>query len=199
MSELKVMRGDALLHAHIRRPSTYRLLGGWLKDARGATAVEFALVAVPFFMFVFGIIGIGLHFFAVSTLENAVASAARKIRTGQAQTQRMTVGEFKEMIIEQGSGLIKPGNLQVHIQKAHSWADLTPVKCLNGDGTMKTPENSAGDDIGQHAGGAGEVVLVTACYEWDVAKELNSFGLASMANGSSLIRVATTFRTEPYE
>jgi Flp pilus assembly protein TadG len=32
---------------------------GWANDEQGATAVEFGLVALPFFLFVLGLIGIG--------------------------------------------------------------------------------------------------------------------------------------------
>jgi hypothetical protein len=41
------------------------------------------------------------------------------------------------------------------------------------------------------------VVLVWACYEWDMAKfPWVNFG--DMANGSMLVQATTTFRTEPY-
>lgn len=193
------MRADAFVQEPIRRPSALRVLRRWRRDARGTTAIEFALVAGPFFLFVFGIIGVGLHFFTVSTLEHAVASAARKIRTGQAQTAGVTVGEFKQMVVDQGSGFIKPSKLNVHVQNASSWAALTPVKCLKGDGKMRPPAGGGGDGVGQHAGGASEVVLVTACYEWDVAKALSFLGFGNMDGGSSLIQAATTFRTEPYQ
>lgn len=193
------MREDAITQELIRRPSAHRMLRRWSRDARGTTAIEFAIVALPFFMFVFGIIGVGLHFFTVSALEHAVASAARKIRTGQAQTTGVTVGEFKEMVVDQGGGFIKAKKLNVHVQNASSWAKLTPVKCLKGGGKMRPPAGDGGDGVGQYAGGAGEVVLVTACYEWDVAKALSFLSFGNMDGGASLIQAATTFRTEPYQ
>ena len=60
------------------------------RDERGFTAVEFAMVAMPFLMLLFGTIGIGLFFFTTFSLENAVEQASRQIRTGQAQLAGMT-------------------------------------------------------------------------------------------------------------
>ena len=45
------------------------LLGKVRKDQSGATAIEFAMVATPFLMLVFGIIQIGLLFFTTFTIE----------------------------------------------------------------------------------------------------------------------------------
>ena len=53
---------------------------------RGAAAVEFSLIAVPFLALTFAIIETALVFFAGQTLETAVADAGRLIMTGQAQT-----------------------------------------------------------------------------------------------------------------
>lgn len=49
----------------------------------GAVAIEFALIAIPFFALLFGIIELAIVFFLNSSLEGATFEAARKIRTGQ--------------------------------------------------------------------------------------------------------------------
>ena len=54
-------------------------------DESGFTAVEFAIVAMPFVMLLFGILSVCLYFFTNFTMENAVWQAARAIRTGQFQ------------------------------------------------------------------------------------------------------------------
>ena len=75
--------------------------GKFSADQRGTTAIEFAMVIGPFLFLLFGIISVGLYFFVIFTLEHAVESAARVIRTGQAQTQTpnvMTPGEFKARV-----------------------------------------------------------------------------------------------------
>ena len=42
-------------------------------------------------------------------------------------------------------------------------------------------------------------MLVTACYEWDLATVIPFIELGDMEGGASLIQAATTFRTEHYK
>lgn len=49
----------------------------------GATAVEFALLAMPFFLLLFGIIELAVIFFMQSNVQNAAYEAGRQIRTGE--------------------------------------------------------------------------------------------------------------------
>jgi Flp pilus assembly protein TadG len=60
------------------------------RDRRGSVAIEFSLIAIPFFMLLFGVLEVGIIFFGSSMLEKATADAGRLIRTGQAQEQQMT-------------------------------------------------------------------------------------------------------------
>src|SRR5262245_40122344 len=66
----------------------------------GVTAVEFAIVATPFFALMFAILETALVFFGQQTLETAVATAARQVRTGQAQAQGFSSVQFKQQICQ---------------------------------------------------------------------------------------------------
>lgn len=48
----------------------------------GAVAIEFAIIALPFFALLFAIIELAIIFFLNSSLESSTFEAARKIRTG---------------------------------------------------------------------------------------------------------------------
>src|SRR5579864_3816577 len=63
---------------------------------RGATAVEFALIAVPFFALLIAICQTGLIFLAQEELQTATSQAARLILTGQAQKQGLSAGQFQQ-------------------------------------------------------------------------------------------------------
>src|SRR5262245_5508652 len=78
----------------------------WARDERGTSAVEFAFLAMPFFIFVLGIIGMGLYFFTMSSLEYGAESAARMIRTGQAQKTALTVSQFKNLVCQAAGSYI---------------------------------------------------------------------------------------------
>ena len=58
------------------------------RDENGVTAIEFAMVGLPFFMMLFGIMGVGFYFFTIFNLENAVEQASRPLRTGEVREWR---------------------------------------------------------------------------------------------------------------
>jgi Flp pilus assembly protein TadG len=172
----------------------------WLRNERGAAAIEFALVALPFFLFVLGIIGVGLYFFTTNALEHGVEGAARKIRTGEAQKSALTVGQFKQMVCTEAGSYINCDKLRVLIQHASSWSAITPQACVDGNNDMVQSTGSSNDAISDYSGAASQVVLVTLCYEWDLAQSFGFLHLGKSADGSgpAVVQAATAFRTEPY-
>jgi Flp pilus assembly protein TadG len=172
----------------------------WLRNERGAAAIEFAIVALPFFLFVLGIVGIGLYFFTANALEHGVEAAARKIRTGEAQNGALTVGQFKQLVCSEAGSYIKCDKLRVHIQHASSWSAITPQACVDSNNDMVESTGSSGDALSDYSGVASQVVLVTLCYEWDLAKSFAFLHLGKNADGSgpAIVQAATAFRTEPY-
>ena len=68
----------------IRMP---RFIARLRADESGAAAVEFALVALPFFGLLFGIVQTSLVMFAGQVLQTTVADVSRKIMTGQLKTK----------------------------------------------------------------------------------------------------------------
>jgi Flp pilus assembly pilin Flp len=177
------------------------------KNAQGVTAVEFGFVAFPFMLFVFGIIAVGLQFFTVNALDNAVEAAARKIRTGEAQRAGLTLQDFKDLICESGGYYIENdcSHIYVHVQSATNWAEITPRECAE-DGQM-TPQANMTASLADSSGGAEQVVLVTVCYDWQLPISfpylrymmMRPIDGVPLESGGSLIQSVATFRTEPYE
>lgn len=173
--------------------------GRWRRDRRGTTAIEFAIVAMPFFMFAFGIMGLGLHFFTSNALEHGVEAAARKIRTGQAQKEGKTLADFKQMVCDEtGSYINCDSKLRIHVQSGASWAAINPRTCLS-NGSLAATVGADTDPLSGSSGGASQAVLVTACYEWDLAQNMPFLLMGDLSNGSALVQAASTFRTEPYQ
>jgi Flp pilus assembly protein TadG len=201
-------------------------------DDRGTTAIEFAMVAAPFFLFAFAIMGIGLQFFTINALEHGVEAAARQIRTGQMQggksdgdggTVPNTIQDFKNLVCSEAgsyiSGELDESNnctndkLVLHISSGASWSDVSATPCLDADGNLTAMDAEAGDDINSKTGGSSQVVLVTACYQWDLGGDFwNAFWnllvtgpwsnhdkTRSEKHGDKVvIQAVSTFRTEPY-
>lgn len=175
-------------------PRLKTFAAGFLRDERGFTAVEFAMVALPFLMLLFGTIAVGLYFFTTFTLENAVEKAARQIRTGQAQTSGKTTAQFKSDVCSFAPGYVDCANkLRVNVAAFSSFGGIVAPSCTDTGGNLiPEPAPTA------VPGAAGDVVLVTVCYEWELAGALPFLKLGDMQNGSAMIQASTTFRTEPY-
>nr|QQZ50147.1 pilus assembly protein [Phenylobacterium glaciei] len=76
---------------------------------RGTTAIEFAIIALPFCVMMFGIIELGLVFMVSVTLQNATDNAARQIRTGGFQTSGSSAkGDFKTLVCNRMAWLATP-------------------------------------------------------------------------------------------
>ena len=192
-----------------------KILKAWRKsarslkrDERGFTAVEFAMVAAPFLMLLFGIINVGLMYFTTFTIENATEGAARAIRTGQATTAGWTQAQFKAQVCQrapafvQGSGGNCP-NLRVDVQVIADGTTPTPATGTNstttgGVTTTVMKADTAMAYPGSFAGG--QIVVVTTFYQWDMAKILPflHLGSPSINGGARLIQAMAAFKNEPY-
>lgn len=164
------------------------------KDRSGASAIEFALVAGPFFALLIAVMEVSLVFFGSFTLENAVDRAGRMIRTGQAQEAGMNADAFKTAVCGNVHALFDcEGGLKVEVQRFDNFSGI--------NGNLDSPldngelKNSYAFDMGN----GGDVVIVRAFYEWGVMAKLPGVGLGNMPNGNRLLIAATTFRNEPFD
>lgn len=198
----------------------FRLIGRFRHDKRGNAAIEFALVFPIYLAMVLSLMSGALFYFTDDGLQNAVESASRKIRTGQAQKSAMTVEAFRKEICDEGS-FLNCDKLTVIIQKADDWTQITPESCIQPDETLTQSSGSA-EPISDFSGGAGDVVLVTACYAWSYTGGIGDVETSSGAfNGGGTVRnlsyhmrndstrklsgseimlqASAAFKTEPYE
>src|ERR1700761_8011540 len=80
------------------RPLWRRRFDAFVGDMRGVAAVEFALIAFPFFILIFGLIEVVMIFILTSTLDYGVMEAARRVRTGELQNSGQGLAEFKTAV-----------------------------------------------------------------------------------------------------
>lgn len=167
------------------------------RNEDGTTAIEFAIVAVPFFMFIFGLMGVSSYFFIMTSLEKGMDQSSRMVRTGQAQTMNMTVSDFKKALCDRAGGWVKCNKVQVFVQKFADWDDVQPQPCIsNNTAVVSTAKDD--DPIAQYSGEANDIVLVTTCYKWEFAARIPYLDLGQLSDGSMMMQTATAFRTEPY-
>ncbi len=173
----------------------------------GATAVEFSIVATPFFMFIFALIGFSFFFFNMNSIEMGMDAASRLIRTGQATANSqtpLTVDQFKQKICDGAGRWINCNNLQVFAQHWSNWVPgpndppLNPSDCVDSNSTVIQNSAPGSSPIANYTGTASDIVIVTTCYKWDFASKIPFLKIGNMPDGSMMMQTATAFRSEPY-
>jgi Flp pilus assembly protein TadG len=75
-------------------PKVFGTVGRLARDTRGATIVEFAIVALPFFAILFAVLSASLTFFAQQSVETVTATLGRSLLTGETRAGTMTKAQF---------------------------------------------------------------------------------------------------------
>lgn len=173
-------------------PRTMLLLSRFRRDKRGVTAVEFAMVALPFFFLLYAIIDISLVFFAQTTLENGVISAARQIRTGQAQAANMTAAQFRTLVCNQINMLLGcDARLGLDVRRFTNFGNVNLPTALDGNGNLS-------GNMTFNPGVAGDIIVVRAFYVWPMLTPTVGDNFVNMAGGHRLLTTSVAFRNEPF-
>ncbi len=159
--------------------------------------LEFALIALPLLMLIFGIVEVGLIYWATYELDNNTLGAARMIRTGQVQSGGLTQGAMIAQICNNVSVL---SNCATTLQlRVKSFTDFTQAEQFI-QSSASSPLNSQGNlssSFPYQPGGPSTVNLVTAYYTWPLVG-ISALWPGKLADGSVLLQSSAVFRTEPY-
>lgn len=155
-------------------------------DRRGAAAIEFALVLPLLIGLMVGTVEIGLVGIVSNNLDNSVQSAARMIRTGEADAPATASG-FKTQVCSgmfdsQASCLSK---LAISVR---TFPDFASAQTAAGD--------APADQFNR--GAAGDIVLVKATYQWPFFMPFFSVGFQQSGPTTIVLDARTTFKNEPY-
>lgn len=176
----------------LRRFRRYRL------NSDGATAIEFALLAIPFFMLLFAILELAIIFFISSTLSHAVSESGRQIRTGN--FQNCGKAAFKAAVCDKMAGLGScTKRLRIDVVSASSFSVITlpdiptPPVPAPGDPDPVIPNG----DYNESASGEPVIVRATYYHSLMLPPELTRLE-NSPGTGNHVITVSTAFRNEPF-
>jgi Flp pilus assembly protein TadG len=166
----------------------------------GATAVEFAFVAFPFFSILGIIIETGSMMFVEYGLQSGVQEASRQARTGQAQAAGVTLAQYKALICKNAALVSQCGtNITVYANSYATWADLAASVPsftnigVKDDGTM----NPTAYKLGQPTCPS----VLVATYDWKFMMPMMGYmgKLGNIQNGAARRLVGfAMFQTEPY-
>lgn len=172
----------------------------WAAAQGGATAVELALIAVPFFLLLFGTIELALVFLLCTSLENATDLAARQVRTGEMQTAGgASAATFKTLVCNNLGWLQGDcsANLYVDVRTFTSFQTVSSPQPIT---TSGTPPKTTFDPskLTFNMGAAGDIVVVRTYYTWPLITPMVRQAIQSLSDGKMVISSTAAFRNEPY-
>lgn len=183
--------------------------GAFVGDENGATAVEFAMIMVPFFGLIGGTIEIGMAYFRTAQLQVAVETASRSILTNRLSGNISPADFVKQKLCTwKTTGKVEPGTLgrmfdcdKVYVSiDAPDWWDPDAIN----DSTL--PNQSTAMTLPD----SGEIAVVKVFYP--VRPMINMLGLSAGgditkitpklrafrgAQNVYLLTAVTAFRVEP--
>lgn len=162
---------------------------------RGSAAVEFGLVAIPFFFMTFGMAEIAVIGFTQTTLDHAVAETARSLRTGQAQTGGVSYTQMQTDLCTEMTSIMRvtcAGNLFLDVDTFASFVAAQNNSPIRADGTLDTGQ------FGYSPGASSSIVVVRAYYRWRVLTPFFQSIFANASGGERILVSTMMFRNEPW-
>lgn len=159
-----------------------RALGGlpahlW-RDRRGAAALEFAVVSMPFITLLLFLLEIGYDFFAQVSLDYGVQTAARQIQIGGAQDADTAAVFRTKYLCPALSGLLPCSSVMVNIQPiTDDFYEASPI-VLKKDASGQIKES----DYAYCPGQPRQLMLVQAIY---TSPSLIAAFVPAMATGTA--------------
>jgi len=166
------------------------VLRGRRRKREGAAAVEFALVALPFFFMMFALLELGVIFVLDSVLSNAMQGSSRLIRTGQAVA--MTPREFRDDVCGRMSVFASQCDERISIDVRVIPAFDSPLPDPMADGTTFNDSQ-----LTFQPGTINSLVVVRIWYKQPLVTTFLGQALSRLNDGSAHLMTTTAFRNEP--
>ena len=167
----------------------------FLRDRSGSTAIEFAVLALPFSLLVFAILESCIAFAGQQVLSNAADDVARQFRTGQVRAAGFTEDKLKGLICPKLEVLVAKGcpDLIVDLRSYPTFADvakmkfkLTPDNDIDTTGFAVTPGPSMSKN------------MLRVFYKWPVITDFMRASMSNLKGGKTLQFAAIVWQNEPF-
>lgn len=179
-----------------------RARASFARDEQGSTAVEFGLIAIPFFAIVFAIVETALAFWSQQILDTALKDAVRQLYTGQFQTANGGTTDTNTLLSKLKTVMCNPGGVKrpTIFDCSKVVLDVRTYASFKGQTPPSAIQNGAVNPgfSGYQSPAAGDIVLVRAVVEYPVFVKLMNPNQANLSNGNRLLMASAAFQTEPY-
>ncbi|WP_202296728.1 TadE/TadG family type IV pilus assembly protein [Mesorhizobium sp. 131-2-1] len=178
-----------------------RLRSRFLGDRRGSTAMEFAMLALPFALLVFAILESCISFAGQEVMANVTDDIARQLRTGQLRPADVAGSKLQNMICAKLEIIVAkncPG-LLVDLREYPTFADAATAsfKIVNGDIVLTQGTNST--SFGVSPGLAESRNMLRVFYKWPVMTDFMAKSMANLKDGNTLHFASVTWQNEPFD
>lgn len=165
------------------------------RNADGSTAIEFSLLALPFFALVLGTIQLVYLLLVQQQIETAAESIGRQILIGTVQQQAMSRQQFTTLACSLLPSTLDCNKLIIDVQVAPNFANATLAKP-----DLSTVGNpSATTVLAYDPGVAGQIVVLRLLYALPVVK-IPGLNLQSAASsfGFAFPMATSVFKNETF-
>lgn len=178
------------------------------RNEDGSVFIEFAFIAPVLFLVMFAIVEYGLIMFATNVVENGTSNASRLGKTGYTEAGTSRQDLIHSMVKEASAGFLDTNKVTINTkvyQTLDKIGDPEPYTDANHNGKYDVGEtysdiNTNGQwdqDMGVAGlGNAGDVVVYTVNYPWEVLTPI----LSSLIGAQGVYTITSTMvvRNEPY-
>ena len=200
-----VARGAAPL-PHVPGPTSGRqprgLFGRLRRAERGASAIEFGIVAAPLLGLLFAIIETAAVFWTQAVLQTAVTDAAREIYTGQFQTANAGTppaampGKMKTEICSRVVAMFDcPTKLQLDLRLVPAFPFTVPPVIVKNSAGVRSLESTFGQFVSP---GRDDIVVLRAIVSYPVFANLLGANASNLTATSRLLVASAAFKAEPF-
>lgn len=152
-----------------------RMFSRFRRSSDGSAAIEFALLALPFFVLIFATIEAFIAFAGEQLLENAVDTMARQVRTGQAKN--FDEEEFRTKFCAEISLMIScaeeedPDDQKLYLD-VREFASFAAIPNYIPKQSNEQFSDLDSSDFAYSPGGPESINIVRAYYRWEVMTDL---------------------------
>jgi Flp pilus assembly protein TadG len=182
------------------KPGRRGLLGLFLRDASGATAIEFGMLAIPFFLLTFAILESCISFTAQQIVSGAADDVARQFRTGQLRpdpnNQAVVAAKVRTMICGRLQVMVSKGcpDLFIDLRQFATFPDALTIK------TKLTPDRDLDTTgFGINPGLARSRNILRVYYKWPVITDFMRASMSNIKDGKILLAATAIWQNEPFE
>lgn len=171
-----------------------RVMKNWLKDREGTTAIEFAMIAMPFTYLLIAIVEISLMMTAFNLLQAGTGEVSRMIRTGALQQEDAASQEvlFAQALCDRIEAFIPCDNVEY---------EVVPMESFSQAATYEASFDSEGGLVsgGFALGGPTDIMLIRTVYRYPLMTPFFAQVMADGPGNTRLLMSTQVMEVEPYD